>query len=117
MDESILITIKHLLGIQEDYDAFDNEIIYNINSAFMDLYQIGFGDKPFVLEDSSATWSDAIENSYFFESSKMYIFQIVKISFDPPTSSFVLDSMQKQLQETEWRLNLQKEEFENMEVN
>lgn len=112
MEESILDTIKHLLGIEKDQNAFDNEIIYNINSAFMDLYQIGFGDKPFVLEDGSEEWSDAIENSNFFESVKMYVFQKTKISFDPPTSSFVLDSINKQLQEIEWRLNIQKEEFE-----
>lgn len=117
MDDSILFTIKRLLGIQDDYDAFDNEIIYNINSAFMDLYQIGFGSKPFVLEDSSTTWSDAIDNSAFFESTKMYIFQKTKLGFDPPSSSFVLDSIQKQIQETEWRLNMQKEEFEKKGEN
>lgn len=112
MDESILDTVKHLLGIEKSQTAFDNEILYNINSAFMDLYQIGFGDKPFVLEDGSEEWSDAIDNNEFFESVKMYIFQKTKISFDPPSSSFVLDSINKQLQEIEWRLYIQKEEFE-----
>ena len=112
MEESILDTIKHLLGIDKKQNAFDNEIIYNINSAFMDLYQLGFGNKPFVLEDGSEEWSDAIDNNEFFESIKMYIFQKTKISFDPPSSSFVLDSLNKQLQETEWRLYVQKEEFE-----
>jgi len=112
MGESILDTIKNLLGIEKNQTAFDNEILYNINSAFMDLYQIGFGDKPFVLEDASEEWSDAIDNNEFFESIKMYIFQKTKISFDPPSSSFVLDSINKQLQEIEWRLYVQKEEFE-----
>lgn len=112
IQDNILKSIKILLGIQEDYDAFDNEIIYNINSAFMSLYQIGFGSSPFSIKNKNEVWSDAIENDEFFESVKMYIFQKTKLGFDPPTSSFVLDSIKNQLQELEWRLNIQKEEFE-----
>lgn len=115
MDESILNTVKLLLGIQTDYNVFDNEIIYNINSAFMSLYQLGFGERPFVLESVSDTWSEAIQNDTFFESAKMYVYLKTKLGFDPPSSSFVLDSIQKQIQEIEWRLNIQKEEFEKEE--
>lgn len=117
MDKNILNTIKILLGIQEDYDAFDNEIIYNINSAFMSLYQIGFGKSPFSIKNKEEIWSDAIDDEEFFESVKMYIFEKTKLGFDPPTSSFVLDSIKNQLQEIEWRLNMQKEEFEKEREN
>lgn len=117
MEQNILVTIKKLLGIQEDYDAFDDEIIYNINNAFMDLYQIGFGDTPFSITNKHEIWSNAISNSKFFEGIKMYIFHKTKIGFDPPSSSFVLESINKQIQEIEWRLNLQKEEFEKEAYN
>lgn len=117
MEENILYTIKILLGIQDDYEEFDNEIIYNINSAFMDLYQIGFGDKPFSINTKHEIWANAIPNEKFFESVKLYIFKKVKLSFDPPSSSFVLEAMKNQLQEIEWRLNMQKEEFEKEEEN
>ena len=115
MEQNILDSIKILLGIQCDYDAFDNEIIYNINNAFMDLYQLGFGKQPFVIKNKREIWSDAIENNKFFEGIKMYIFQKTKLGFDPPGSSFVLESINNQLRETEWRLNMQKEEFEKGE--
>ena len=41
MDESILVSIKKLLGIAEDYNYFDQDIIMHINAALMILTQLG----------------------------------------------------------------------------
>lgn len=106
--DSILTSIKKLLGIAEDYTEFDADIIMHINSVFMILYQLGVGPtKPFSISDKFKTWDDFIpETSPQFEAVKTYIYQKVKLMFDPPSSSFVLSSVERQIAELEWRLNV-----------
>lgn len=108
--ESILTSIKKLLGIQEDYDHFDADIIMHINSVFMTLNQIGVGpSEGFSIEDETSTWNDFLSNDYSMEAVKSYIYLKVRLLFDPPSSSFVISSMERQIQELEWRLNIQAE--------
>ena len=103
--ESILTSIKKLLGIAEDYEYFDTDIIMHINSAFMVLNQLGVGpSKPFFVEDKTKTWSDFL--AFDMEAVKTYIYFKVKLAFDPPTSSAVIESINKQINELEWRLNV-----------
>lgn len=104
--DSILNTIKKMLGLAEDYTAFDIDIINDINSSFFTLYQLGVGTSvPFTIVDADDKWSDFIQNRNDLEPIKQYIYLHVKRAFDPPTSSFVSTSIDNQIAELEWRLN------------
>lgn len=107
---SILLTIKKMLGIAEDYQAFDTDVIVAINSVFMNLYQIGVGpqDYVFAITGNDETWSD-FTDMVDFEAVKAYIYLKVKLLFDPPTNSFTIEAMERQIAEYEWRLTLQAE--------
>ena len=106
--ESILTSIKKLLGIAEEYEHFDNDIIMHINSVFMILTQLGVGpSKGFVITDSSASWDDFLpEGGEKLQAVKTYMYMKVRLMFDPPTSSAVMESMNRMVSEFEWRLNV-----------
>lgn len=105
--DSILTSIKKLLGITEDYEHFDQDVIIHINSAFSVLTQLGVGPEAgFLIEDSSAIWSDFVSNASKLEFIKTYIYLKVKLVFDPPTSSAVIDAINRQISELEWRINV-----------
>lgn len=107
MSDSILVSIKKLLGITEEYDYFDADIIMHINMAFMVLYQLGVGPKtPFTIEDASATWSDFMGDSTDLAGVKTYVFLKVKLVFDPPQSSAAMEAIKQNIAELEWRLNV-----------
>ena len=107
MDESILTSIKKLLGITEDYDYFDQDIIMHINAAFMVLTQLGIGpSEGFLITDDTDTWSDFIDDATNLGSIQSYVYMKVRLMFDPPQNSFTVDSMQKLVNELEWRLNI-----------
>ena len=111
--ESILISIKKLLGITEEYDQFDPDIIMHINSVFMILTQLGVGPaEGFSIEDDTALWTDFIQDIKKLESVKTYIYLKVKLAFDPPLSSAVIESMNRLINELEWRLNVAAESTE-----
>lgn len=110
MTDSILETTKKLMGIADGYTAFDTDIIVFINSALMVLQQLGVGPKEgLVVTDSSQTWSDLNPDGIMQESIKQYIYLSVKMVFDPPASSFVMDAMKQKKEELEWRLREQAE--------
>ena len=97
MNDSILITIKKMLGLSMDYTPFDADIIVHINSAIMTLTQMGVGPKyGFEVVDNDETWGDFLTNGVKLSAAKTYIYLQVKMLFDPPTNSFVMDSMKKQ---------------------
>ena len=107
--ESILISIKKMLGIDEEYTHFDADIIMHINSVLMILNQLGVGPSGgFIIEDETSTWSDFIpdETPVQLETVKSYIYLKVKLLFDPPLSSSVIESYNRQISEFEWRLNV-----------
>ena len=111
--ESILISIKKLLGITEEYDQFDPDIIMHINSVFMILTQLGVGPaEGFSIEDDTAVWTDFIQDIKKLESVKTYVYLKVKLVFDPPLSSAVIESMNRLINELEWRLNVAAESTE-----
>ena len=104
---SILNTIKKLLGPTEVYDNFDTDIIVHINSAFSSLTQLGVGPQDgFFIKDETDLWTDFIQDDKRLEFVKTYIYLKVKLVFDPPLSSSVLDAMNRQINELEWRLNV-----------
>lgn len=110
MEESILTSIKKILGITEEYEQFDADIIMHINSVFMILQQLGVGPKEgFTITDKSTTWGDYLLNGTQYESVKSYIGLKVRLLFDPPLSSTVMECMKQMISEMEWRLNVQAE--------
>ena len=105
--ESILKSIKKLLGISEEETHFDTDIIMHINSVFSILGQMGVGPtKSFSIQDDTAIWSNFIENDDDFNNVKTYVYLKVRMLFDPPVNSSVLSSMERMISEYEWRLHV-----------
>lgn len=106
--ESILTSVKKLLGITEDYTHFDADLIMHINSVFTILTQLGVGPKEgFRIEDEIATWNDFLQTeSVLLDSVKSYMHLKVKLLFDPPLSGTVMEAYNRMISEFEWRLNV-----------
>lgn len=104
--DSILTSIKKLLGIAEEYTNFDADIIMHINTVFMVLSQLGIGpSNGFRIEDESATWDEYIQDTDNLDAVKSYMHLKVKLLFDPPLNSAIIEAMKQQINELEWRLN------------
>lgn len=105
--ESILTSIKKLLGIEAKYEHFDPDIIMHINSVFMDLTQMGLGPaEGFSIEDDLASWTDFVPDTKKLQAVKSYIYLRVRLLFDPPSSAAVIEAMNRDIQRYEWRLNV-----------
>lgn len=105
--ESILTSIKKLLGIAEEDTNFDQDLIMHINSVFMILTQLGVGpSKGFSIKDENDVWSDFIPEQSSLEAVKSYVCMKVRLMFDPPLSSAVADAINRNISELEWRLNV-----------
>lgn len=105
--ESILTSIKKLLGIAEEYTHFDADLVMHINSAFMVLTQLGVGPaEGFRIEDDLNTWDEFMQDAKNIESVKTYIYLKVRYIFDPPASSAALNAMSSLIAEFESRLNI-----------
>lgn len=106
-NDSILTSIKKLMGLTEEYDAFDQDILILINSVLFELEQIGVKAKDgFSLTDKTVVWSDYSDDDRLLNVLKPYIYMKTKLTFDPPTSSGALDSMNRIIDRFEWRINL-----------
>lgn len=105
--ESILTSIKKLLGIEEKYTNFDADLILHINSVLSILSQLGVGPaEGFSISDEFATWEDYIPDASKIGTIKSYVYLKVKLLFDPPLSSSVTESINRMINEFEWRINL-----------
>lgn len=104
-DDSILQSIKKLLGITSECTDFDQDIMMLINSVFLDLQQIGAGPEDgFSIFDSSAKWADFAEDASLLNGVKSYVYLRVKLVFDPPSSG-VATSLENVANKLEWRIN------------
>ena len=104
---SILTSIKIMLGLGSDYTPFDNELVIFINSALSKLTQLGVGpDEGFVLVDLTETWDDLLGDLTNLEMVKNYIYIDVRLLFDPPGNSFIVDAFKKQQEELAWRITV-----------
>lgn len=113
MSDSILVSIKKMLGLDESYTPFDTDVIIFINSALMSLTQLCVGPKEgFTISDYNETWSDFVTNEVTLGAVKTYVYLKVKMAFDPPSNSYVMDAMKQQAEEIGWRLNVQAESVE-----
>lgn len=106
--DSILNSIKKLIGLDPDYTEFDTDLIIHINSVFLDLEQIGAGSQEgFFIEGSTETWEDFLpDDPLVLNSIKSYMYLKVKKLFDPPTSSSAMDSLNSLIDRFEWRINV-----------
>ena len=106
--DSILTSVKKMLGIPEDYEQFDMDIIMHINSVLTILNQLGVGpEEGFVITDKSTVWTDFIGDSTLIELVKSYVYLKVRLIFDPPQSSSVIEAINRQISEFEWRINVE----------
>lgn len=104
--DSILTSVKKMLGIAEEYTHFDADLIMHINSVFMILAQLGVGpSEGFFIEDDTTTWDEFIQDKKEINSVKTYVCLKVRLLFDPPTSSAAMDATNRSVDELEWRLN------------
>ncbi len=105
MDDSILNSVKHMLGSCDDY--FDSDLITFINGVFSTLMQLGVGPKAgFTISGPNETWSSYTENKPELDIVKTFVYTKVRLRFDPPQSSSVIQLMQQDASELEWRLNV-----------
>ena len=105
MVESILSSIKGMLGIPEDCEDFDNDIITHINTTFMTLSQLGVGlPDGFTIKDKTTVWNDYIKSDKNLESIKTYMYLNVRLLFDPPASSVAIETIEKQIDQLTWRI-------------
>jgi len=110
MSDSILTSTKKVLGIEELYTAFDVDILMHINSVFSTLHQLGIGPVDgFFIEDATPTWTTFLGTDPRLNSVKTYVYLKVRILFDPPGTSYLIDSLRNQAEELEWRLNVVRE--------
>lgn len=110
MNDSILQTIKQLLGPSADYEYFDTEIIIHINSVLMILTQLGIGPAGgFLITGGAETWGDFLGGRTNLEAVKSYVYLKVKKVFDPTLSTSVKAAMDELISEYEWRLNVSAE--------
>ena len=104
--DSILTSVKKMLGISDTYEHFDTDIIMHINSVFSILTQLGVGSTSgFSIDDELNTWSEFITNIDQVEMVKSYMYLKVKMMFDPPQSSALIEVNKELIKELEWRIN------------
>lgn len=116
--ESILTSIRKLLGPDETYTHFDPDIIIHINSALSILNQLGVGPSAgFSICSESETWSDFLgDDSKKINYAKTYVYLKVRLIFDPPTSSAVIESMNRTISELEWRLQVESDQVSDTTI-
>lgn len=119
MSDSILISTKLALGLEADDPSFDTELTMLINSAFLDLSQIGVGPAAgFMIENAAATWEQLLGEDSNLNAAKTLVHLKVRILFDPPATGPLMTAVEKQIERLEWRLNVHREttEWQPIEV-
>lgn len=115
-NNSILYTIKKMLGLEEDYTPFDQDVIVHINSALMTLTQLNVGPKTgFMITGYEEEWDDFLTNNVMLGAAKNYVYLKVRMLFDPPSNSFVMEALKQQAEEIGWRLNVMAESVETFD--
>lgn len=108
MDESILNSVKRILGMTPEYTAFDEQVKMHINSVFQILFQLGVGPTtPFTISDGSEMWTDFTDDISSLSMIKSYVGLKVQQMFDPPQGGAVAEAAKRTIDELEWRLNVQ----------
>lgn len=106
MEDSILISIKKLIGLDSEDKSFDTDLIMHINSSIDVLRQLGVNAENFYVEDNGATWEDYLPSSDLFQLVKTYIYMKVRKWFDPPQNGTTMEALNSSIAELEWRINV-----------
>lgn len=104
MNSSILEDVKKLLGLHPEIKDFDTDIKIGINSAFMTLAQLGVVDDNYAIQDAGDIWADVKNTGKNAEVIKSYVYLKVRLFFDPPGNSFLVEAIKNQIGEMEWRM-------------
>lgn len=103
--ESILLSVKKMIGPAAEQEHYDPDIINHINSVFMDLTQMGVGPSDgFIIEDDTTVWTDFVSDIKKMAAVKSYMYLRVKLLFDPPASPTILEAMNRDINRYEFRL-------------
>lgn len=100
---SVLDSVKEALGIDEEYNVFDMDILAYINGTLMTAHQLGAVDDVTVL-DETTTFGNIINENTQLNALYVYLIMNVRLLFDPPQNSFLVNSLKDQIQEVQWRL-------------
>ena len=106
MEDSILISIKKLIGLDSEDTSFDTDIIMHINSSIDVLMQLVIPYEGFYVEDDGASWEDYLPSSNLFQIVKTYIYMKVRKWFDPPQNGTTMEALNSSIAELEWRINV-----------
>ena len=106
MEDSILTSVKKMLGLSEEYTHFDLDIILHINTVLNTLNQIGAGINGFTISDKTSTWQDFMGDRTDLEFVKSYVYLKVRMIFDPPQSASLMEAVNKSIAELEWRISV-----------
>lgn len=103
--------MKKLIGITEEYEHFDSDIIVYINSAFSTLTQLGVGPgEGFSITDASTTWNDYLPEGPLLSLVQSYIVKRVRLLFDSTAlTSAVSEVLKSEIAADEWRINVEVE--------
>jgi len=114
MIDSILTTVKKVIGLTEEDTHFDEDLILHLNSEFNMLKTIGVREDDFMITDSNAVWSDYLQDLPALNVVKTYLCLRAKKLFDPPTSSILLQALNEEIDRYEWKINVIVEQMENV---
>ena len=107
---SILDSTKIFCKLPADYDFYDDELICLINVELNTLNQAGVGVTGFQIADGTSKWIDFLAVDADKQSlAKQFVWQRVKVKFDPPANSFVQQAILDSTNEMIWRANVQAE--------
>jgi hypothetical protein len=110
---SILTSTKKVLGLEDAYTVFDEDVMMHINSAFSTLNQLGIGPEDgYQITSKTPTWDAFFGTNLRYNGIKTYVFLRVKLLFDPPTTGYLVDATERQIKELEWRLLTVREQTE-----
>jgi len=110
VEQSILNSVKKMCGVDPSLTVFDDVLLMHINTVFADLEQLGVGPVGgFMIEDDAPTWNTFFGDDPRWSSVKSYVYFRVRLMFDPPTTGYLVESFDEQIQKMEWRLNVTRE--------
>ena len=105
MSDSVLSSTKQMLGISPEDTSFDVNVIMSINTTLTILMDLGLTEvEDQIVTSNKMTWDELLGGRTDIEYVKTYIYQKVKMIFDPPTSTAAIDAMQRSISELEWRI-------------
>lgn len=116
--QSILGTIKKMLGIADEYEVYDTDILVLLNSVFISLKQLGVGPKEgYSVKDANNLWTEFLPDGPLLEATKSYIYMKVRLIFDPPSTSYIIESFNKAIAEYEFRANVDADTYGKQAVH